>query len=150
MKSKRKALKSLIQSKVVDISDYRSMRLGKASRKLAIVSDQPEFAAGLKSQLEAQAEVQIFDGRFSLEQGLKSGEWDGIVLDHRSLKDDALTLCEKLKKNAKSDEMFVVIISENGDKDLVRTGYEKGCDEWITRLDDASHLSRLLMHHLAG
>lgn len=150
MKSRRKALKSLISEKIVNISDFRSMRNGRQARRLAVVSDNKVLCDGLTEQLKGQAEVVTFDSRFSLEQGLKNGEWDGVLLDQRSLKDDALSLCEKLKKNSKLEDLFVVIVSDKNDKDIVRTGYEKGCDEWITRADDVSHLARLLSHHLTG
>jgi len=150
MKSKRKALKSLISEKIVNIGDYRSMRSGKQARRLAVVSDNKELCDGLVDQLKSSADVVAFDSRFSLEQGLKSSEWDGVLLDQRTLKDDTANLCEKIKKGAKSDEVFVVIVSDTTDKDIVRVGYEKGCDEWITRADDVSHLARLLSHHLGN
>lgn len=150
MKSRRKALKSLTSEKIVNIADFRNIRNGRAQRRLAIVTDNKTMFEGLKEQLKAQADVFMFDSRFSLEQGLKTGEWDGVLLDQRLLQDDALSLCEKLKKNSKLEELFVVIVSDKNDKDIVRAGYEKGCDEWITRADDVNHLTRLLTHHLSG
>ena len=104
----------------------------------------------LNEQLQTSAEIQIFDSRFSLEQGLKNGEWDGVVLDERTLHEDALSLCEKLKRQNRFEDLFVIILSNDSSKEIVRLGYEKGCDEWITRLDDTNHLARLLSHHMAG
>lgn len=150
MRSRRKALKSLIAEKIVNIGDYRTMRNGKQARRLAVVSDNKALCDGLIEQLKPQADVVAFDGRFSLEQGLKNSEWDGVLLDQRTLKDDTANLCEKIKKSSKSEEVFVVIVSDKNDKDIVRSGYEKGCDEWITRADDVSHLARLLTHHLGN
>lgn len=150
MKSRRKAIKSLISEKIVNISDYRSIRNGRQSRRLAVVSDNKAMCEGLAEQLKANADVVVFENRFALEQGLKSGEWDGVLLDQRTLRDDALSLCEKLKKNSKQEELFVVIVSNVNDKDTVRAGYEKGCDEWISRADDVTHLTRLLTHHLSA
>ncbi len=150
MKSRRKALKSLISEKVVNIGDFRSLRNGRPSRRLAVVSESKALCDGLIEQLKAQADVVAFDGRFSLEQGLKSGEWDGVLLDQRTLKDDTFGLCEKIKRAQKSEEIFVVIISDKNDKDIIRQGYEKGCDEWISRADDVNHLARLLTHHLSN
>lgn len=150
MKSRRKALRSLISEKIVNIADFRSMRNGRQSRRLAVVSENKELCAGLSEQLKSHAEVVPFDSRFSLEQGLKSGEWDGVLLDQRTLKDDALSLCEKLKKSSKLEDLFVVIISDTNDKTVVRSGYEKGCDEWISRAEDVPHLARLLSHHLSN
>lgn len=148
MKSRRKALKSLIGEKIVSIADYRSMRNGKTARRLGVVTDNKALAEGLAEQLKLKAEVVTFDSRFALEQSLKSGEWDGVVLDERMLRDEAQGLCEKIKKNQKLEDVFVVILSEKSDKDTVRVGYEKGCDEWITKADDVTHLARLLSHHL--
>lgn len=149
MKSRRKALKSLTQEKVVNIADYRTIRNGRSLRKVAVVTNDQNLITELTAHLQNQAEIVGFDSRFSLEQGLKQGEWDGVLLDERLLQDDALTLCEKVKKQNKFEDLFVVIISDNSSKDLVRVSYEKGCDEWITRVDDANHLSRLLVHHLS-
>lgn len=148
MKSKRKALKSLTQEKVVSIGDYRSMRQGKSLRKIGVVTGDKTMFEGLHKQLNAQAELAIFDSKTSLETALKQGEWDGVLIDERHLHDEALNLCEKIKKTAKYEDLFVVIVSDKSTKDLVRVGYEKGCDEWITKVDDVAHLSRLLSHHM--
>jgi len=150
LKSRRKALRSLTQEKVVNIGDYRNLRNGRSLRRMAVVSTDKVLLEGLLPQLATQAEVVAFDGRFSLEQGLKNGDWDGVLLDERSLQDDTLSLCEKLKKQSKYEDLFVVIISDKGTKDLVRSSYEKGCDEWITRTDDMNLLARLLSHHMMG
>jgi DNA-binding response OmpR family regulator len=150
MKSRRKAMKSLVGEKVVKISDYRAMRNGRSSRRLAVVTDKKELAEGLTEELRSKAEVLVFDSRFALEQALKGGEWDGVVLDERVLRDEASSLCEKIKKNSKLEDVFVVILSELTDKEVVRIGYEKGCDEWITKAQDVTHLARLLSHHLNG
>ncbi len=150
MKTRRRAIKSLLSEKVVNIGDYRSIRNGRSIRRLAFVSSDKAMFEKLCGELKDQAEFQFFETRFSLEQALKNGEWDGVVLDERNLNEDALALCEKLKKNFRQEEMFIFILSEKASKDIVRLGYEKGCDEWITRLDDAAHLARLLAHHLGG
>lgn len=150
MKSRRKALKSLTQEKVVNIGDYREIRHGRTLRRIAVVTENKPLFEQLVSQLQGQAELHHCDSRFSLEQSLKLGEWDGVILDERLLHEEALTVCEKLKKQSKSEELFVVILSDNNSKELVRQGYEKGCDEWITRFDDANHLAKLLTHHLGG
>ncbi len=149
IKARRKAMRSLLQGKVVNISDYRTLRTGRGSRKIALVSDNKVLVAGLKESLKNDAEVVDFEGRFSLEQALKSGEWDGIVLDDRTLKDDTLVLCEKLKRHGKFEDVFLMIVSLNDSKDVVRLGYEKGCDEWVTKPDSVEHVSRLLSQHLS-
>lgn len=149
MKSRRKAIRTLAQEKIVNIGDYRNLRNGRSARRLAVVTTDKPMADGLKEQLASQAEIVVFDSRFSLEQALKTGEWDGVLLDERTLHEDTLSLCEKIKKNSKSEELFVVILSDNSSKDLVRQGYEKGCDEWITKTDDVPHLARLLVHHIS-
>jgi DNA-binding response OmpR family regulator len=150
MKSKRKALKNLTQEKIVNIGDYRDLRNGRSVRRLAVVTTDQDMIERLQPELQTQAEISVFDGRFSLEQALKTGEWDGVLLDERTLHEDALSLCEKIKKQTRAEELFVVILSDQSTKDLVRAGYEKGCDEWITRVDDVPHLARLLSHHLVG
>ena len=149
-KSRRKALKSITQEKVVNIGDYRHLKSGRTVRKVAVLSTNQAMIEGLTKQLEKEAELDVFDTQVALENGIKKGEWDGIVLDHRDLKDDTISLCEKLKKTGKLEEVFVVILSDDDSKDTVRVGYEKGVDEWITRLDDLDHLAKLIAHHLSS
>ncbi len=149
LKTKRKALKTLLQEKVVSIGEYRDLRSGRGARRIAVVSTDKEMCKGLTQYLEGKAEIVEFDSRFSLEQALKQGEWDGILLDERTLHEDTLSLCEKLKRQNKLDDIFVIILSGNSSKEIVRLGYEKGCDEWITRFDDVNHLARLLSQHMA-
>lgn len=149
IKARRKAMRNLLQGKIVNISDYRSLRTGRSTRKIAVVSDDKILLSGLKEKLKDDAEVLDFDSRFSLEQALKSGDWDGIVLDDRTLKDDTLVLCEKLKRQGKFEDIFLMILSTNDSKDAVRVGYEKGCDEWVTKFENVEHVSRLLSQHLS-
>lgn len=148
MKSKKKALKSLTQSKVVSIGEYRSLRQGREAQCLAVVTQDQKFFEEVKKSLPAFLDVRHFDGRFSFEQAVKSKEWDALILDERQLKDEALSLCEKLKRQSQMDELLVVILSNDSSKDRVRQGLEKGCDEWVTKPEDVLSLARLLDHHL--
>lgn len=148
VKSKKKALKSLTQSKVVSIGEYRSLRQGREAQTVAVVTKKAEFFDNLKKQLPEFLDVRLFDGRFSFEQAVKSKDWDVLILDEREMKDDALSLCEKLKRQAHMDELLVIILSEDSSKERVRAGLEKGCDEWLTKPEDVPGLVRLLDHHL--
>ena len=148
LKARRKALKNLLQEKVVNISDFRSLATGRAVRRIAIASADKSLAEGLISRLKGVAEVSAFESRFLLEQALKSQEWDSVVLDERTLVDDTMALCEKIKRQGKGDDVFVMILSENSSKEVVRQGFEKGCDEWVTKLENIDHLARLLSQSL--
>ncbi len=149
LKARRKALKSLLQEKVVNIADFRSLASARAVRRIGVVSGDPTLTEGLQTKLQGVAEVSIFDSRFTLEQALKANEWDAIVLDERTLVDDTLTLCEKIKRQGKGEEIFVMILSEKSGKDLVRQGFEKGCDEWVTKFESVDHLARLLSQSIS-
>lgn len=149
LKARKKALKSLLQGKVVNISDYRSLRTGRSLRRIAMASTDKDLVQGMTDKLKEDAEVIVFDSRFSMEQALKTGDWDGIVLDERTLKDDTLTLCEKLKRQGRFEDVFLMILSANSEKDVVKQGYEKGCDEWVTKFDSVEHVVRLLSQHLS-
>ena len=46
------------------------------------------------------------------------------------------------------DTLDYFAVEDIGDKDLIRRGFEKGCDEWITKIDDSQGMIRLLGHHL--
>jgi CheY-like chemotaxis protein len=148
LKTRRKALKSLLSEKVVNIGDYRSLRSGRGMRKIAMVTNDQQIVKGLQEELGDHVELAVFDSRFSFEQALKQNEWDIALLDERVLRDDTLTLCEKIKRQNKLDDLFVIILSPNASKDLVRQGFEKGCDEWVSKFDDARHLARLLSQHI--
>lgn len=149
LKSKKKAMKSLTQSKVVDIADFRSLQTGKEPQKVALVSADKNYAEELRGVLPEGLALLAFDSRFSFEQALKSNDFDALILDERNLHDDALSLCEKLKRQNHMDELIVLILSEDKSKEKVREGLEKGCDEWVTRVDDYTALARLLDHHLS-
>jgi len=150
VKSRRKALRTLSQEKVVNIGDYRHLKTGHNIKQMAFVTKDKALFEGVKAQLEELAEVTFFDSIFALEKSLKKEEWDGIVIDHRDFSDEVIVLTEKLKKEAKMEDVFVVILSNDSSKEVVREGYEKGIDEWITRLDDEEYLAKLLSHHLSG
>ncbi|MDB5037326.1 MAG: hypothetical protein JWQ35_854 [Bacteriovoracaceae bacterium] len=150
LKTRRKALKTLLSEKVVSIGDYRNLRSGRSLRRVALVTTDQELIKVLSANLISQAEIIPFDSRFSFEQAIKQGDWDSALLDQRILKDDTLPLCEKLKRQNKLEDLYVIILATDSSKDAVRQGYEKGCDEWITRFDDLNHLARLLSQHIAG
>ncbi len=148
MKSKKKALKSLTQSKVVSIGEYRSLRQGREAQSIAVITKEKAYFETIKAGLPSFLDVRHFDGRFAFEQALKSKEWDALIIDERELKDEALNLCEKLKRQNHMDELLVVMLSDDSSKDRVRAGLEKGCDEWLTKPEDVQGLVRLLDHHL--
>lgn len=150
MKTKRKALKTLLSEKIVNIGQYRNLRNGHGVRRIAMVTTDQPMLKGVQEQLGSLVEVSGFDSRFSFEQALKQHEWDVVLLDERALRDDTLVLCEKLKRQSKLEDLFVVILSPNISKDFVRLGFEKGCDEWISRFDDPVHLARLLSQHISN
>jgi DNA-binding response OmpR family regulator len=124
------------------------LRQGREAQCLAVVTQDQKFFEEVKKSLPAFLDVRHFDGRFSFEQAVKSKEWDALILDERQLKDEALSLCEKLKRQSQMDELLVVILSNDSSKDRVRQGLEKGCDEWVTKPEDVQSLARLLDHHL--
>lgn len=146
--SKRKALKDLTQSKVVDIANYRDLKQGREAQLLALVSDDKDFIKEFKEQLPEDVECHAFETRFAFEQALKSKEWDSVILDERSLKDDALLVCEKIKRQNKMEELIIIIFSDEAAKERVRKGLEMGCDEWVTQAEPKG-LLRLISHHLA-
>ena|GEM_PF-4839641 len=150
VKSKRKSIKSLAQSKIVNIADYRDLQKGQEAQSIAVLTKDEKLFSSLKEILSDNLNVCQLDSRFALEQSLKSNqEWDAILIDERDLKDEALNLCEKLKRQNKMDETILFILSDDSSKDRVRSGLEKGCDEWVTRLSDMSGVARLLDHYLS-
>lgn len=149
MKSKRKAIKDLAQSKIVNISDYRELQTGQEAQRIAIVTPNQEYFEKLRQEFPEALHIERFEGRFAFEQSLKSQqEWDAVLLDERDLKDEALQICEKMKRQNRQEELVLFILSEDASKDRVRTGLEKGCDEWVTRVEDTSGIVRLLDHHI--
>lgn len=149
LKTRRKALKNLLSEKVVNIGDYRSLRSGRGLRKVAMVTTDEALIKALRAELGEAIELAAFDSRFSFEQSLKQNEWDVALLDERALRDDTLTLCEKIKRQNKLEDLFVIILSSNTSKEIVRQGFEKGCDEWVSKFDDTAHLARLLLQQMA-
>lgn len=148
-KSKRKAIRDLAQSKVVDIANYRSLSRGREAQQLALISSDQAMISELKKLLEPNRELQVFDGRFSLEQAVKSTDFDAVIIDERLLQDEALQLCEKLKRQSQLEELVILILSESSDKERVRESLEKGCDEWVSRLDDLPGFVKLVDHYLS-
>lgn len=146
--SKRKALKELTNSKVVNISDYRDLKQGREAQSLAFISKDENFFKELQEQLPSHVELVLFESRFAFEQALKSKEWDSVILDERSLSDEALQLCEKLKRQNQMEELILIIISEDSNKERVRKGLELGCDEWMTQVEPQA-LARILSLHLS-
>lgn len=146
-KSRNKDTESLLQEKVVDINSYRTIQSKREDLQFAIVSESKELYETLREHIGNKAIVQHFDSPFSFEKGLKETQFDVILLDERSTHEEALQLCEKLKRQSDGDEVSVLIVSDNNDKKRVRKGYETGCDEWITRLDDLPYLANLLVYY---
>lgn len=148
VKSKKKAIRNLAQSKVVDIGDYRDLQGSQESQKIAFISSDQDLFTSFVESLPKNIESERFDSRFDFEKTMKSKDWDALILDERSLKDEALNLCEKLKRQQMMDELVVFILSEDTTKEKVRSGLEKGADEWVSGEQSASSLIRLLDHHL--
>lgn len=149
VKSRKKAMKDLAQSKIVNIKDYRSLRQKRDARKVVVVSGNETLVEQMKNALPQGVELKHFENRFAFEQGNnKNADWDVLFLDERELEDEAIQLCEKIKRQSKMEDVVVFILSEKSDKEKVREGFEKGCDEWVTKLDDIESVVGLIDHHL--
>lgn len=149
MKSKRKALKGLAKDKIVDISDFRKLQSQKSMLRVGFITQDESLIEALKEKSDEKFELAVFDGRFAFEQKLKKDAFDALLIDERVAETDAIGLCEKLKRQLSLDELVVFILSNDKAKEKVREGLEKGCDEWVTRLDDPAGLVRLIEHYLS-
>lgn len=116
---------------------------------IALVGQSEELYEALKKALPEEVEFVLFDSRFSFEKAVKDKEWSAVLIDETSLKEDAVALCEKLKRQNRMEELVVIILSDAAPKDQVRQAFEKGADEWVGRLEDPNGIIRLLDHHVS-
>jgi len=107
-------------------------------RKILIADDEPHILELLKLILQGKYEVAaVEDGMQALEY-LKSNRPDLIILDVMMPRLNGYELCEKLKKDPKTKDLKIAMLSaKTQEKDIVK-GLRLGADYYITKPFDPS------------
>jgi DNA-binding response OmpR family regulator len=102
--------------------------------RVLLVEDDQEFAEMYQVKLEAEGyQVQVAqDGERGLELALTDAP-DLVFLDIRMPRMGGLELLERLRGDARTEEVPVVILSNYGEDELRKRGLELGALEWLIK-----------------
>jgi len=104
------------------------------SKKILIVEDDKDIARLLKHYLEKesyQTEV-VHTGALGLENALKITP-DLVILDLMLPEMDGLEVCKELRRNSKTSEIPIIILTAKGEETDKIVGLELGADDYITK-----------------
>lgn len=102
--------------------------------RVLLVEDDQEFAEMYRLKLEADGyEVQIAeDGEVGLRLAVDDPP-DLLFLDIRMPRLDGLDMLERLRAEEKTKEVPVVILSNYGEDELRKRGFDLGALEWLIK-----------------
>ncbi len=135
----------LAQQKVVDLSSYRDLQVQKRAVHVLVVDDDEIMRNALKRILEIDGyQVRTAQDGMELSQTLESSRLDLILLDVNLPWVDGIELCQILKTSpAYRDVPLVMISAKTGEEDIKRA-FKAGCDDYITKPFDVTHLSQVV------
>lgn len=99
-------------------------------KKIYIADDEADIRSLLKSFLEDDYEVEIFENGDKLFERFNESKADLIILDIMMPGTDGFTICSKIRK--RSEIPIILLTAKDMDADFV-TGFTMGCDDYFTK-----------------
>ena len=103
--------------------------------KIMVVDDSPAVREQVRSDLvgEGYEVVEAGDGRSALEWILANGPVQLIICDLNMPRLDGFGLCEELKRQEKTAQIPVFMLTSQSDNSLKQKGKELGIKAWIIK-----------------
>jgi CheY-like chemotaxis protein len=107
----------------------------KAQHSVLVVDDDPEIVTFLATLLELEGiESQVATSAAAALERLDGGTLPGLVLLDIAMPDrDGLDLCRELKKDPRSRDVPVFVVSARPGKDVVERALAAGAEEFIRK-----------------
>lgn len=123
--------------------------MDKNKKKILIVDDEPDLVAELTLRLEAEGwdVIPAYDG----EEGLKKVENehpDIVLLDIVMPKLSGYQVCRKLKKDPKTKDIPIIILTAKSDESAKFTAKDIGSDDFIIKPYDGDMLVKKIRGYL--
>jgi two-component system response regulator ResD len=103
-------------------------------RRVLVVDDESDIRliVGLNVELAGMQFGQAANGSEAM-QMLRSGEWDGCILDLAMPKTDGYTVLKELKSDGTLDQIAVVVLSARGTPQAAMEALEAGAHAHLTK-----------------
>ena len=116
--------------------------------KILVIEDEEGIRKFIARALESSYEIHLAAGG---EEGLKQAHWvkpDLILLDLRMPGMDGLTVLAKLKGNPQTSGIPVVIVSVQGETDMLLECQRAGATDHVIKPFDIENLRRVIQRQL--
>lgn len=120
------------------------------SYRILIVDDNPKNLQVLGKLLqEMKYEIEFaINGRSALDW-LESSRFDLLLLDINMPEMDGFEVCRKIRINAEFDNLPIIFLSANTDRESILKGFEQGAQDYITKPFDGRELIVRVGTHIA-
>lgn len=118
--------------------------------RILIVDDNPKNLQVLGKLLqEMKYEIEFaINGKSALEW-LESGQFDLLLLDINMPEMDGFEVCRKIRINPVYDNLPIIFLSANTDRDSILKGFEQGAQDYVTKPFDGRELIVRVGTHLS-
>lgn len=152
LRRKIEALKrqKIVQEKVVDLSNFRSLK-ERVSPTILVVDDDETVRYALKRMLETEGyKIILAQDGLELSKTLESTRLDMILLDINLPWVDGWELCELIKSHVHFKKVPLVIISARREKEDVDRAMAAGADDYITKPFEMNQMLSVVQNFLMG
>ncbi|MCY4381474.1 MAG: response regulator [Proteobacteria bacterium] len=143
IRSRIEAMKrqKLVMKKVVNLSDYRSLKKPVKTKNILVVDDDPIILSALKRVLEVKGYrvVVALDG-VELSHKLESARFHMFIIDINLPWVDGYELCKLIKSFPHYCDLPLILISSLSKKEDIDRGYQCGCDEYLIKPFDMNYI----------
>ena len=103
-------------------------------QKILIVEDEPEIAELIRMHMDRNGfqTVVVHSGKAGIDEIQRSMP-DCVLLDLMLPDLDGLEVCRRLRRNAETEKLPVIMVTAKGEESDVVTGIELGADDYITK-----------------
>lgn len=134
--------KKIAAQKVVNLSDYRSLKKRRDSFSILVVDDDRIILSALKRILEARGyRVLVARDGLELSQVLETSKLNMFLLDINLPWVDGYELCRLIKSHPLHRSIPLILMSALARQEDIDRGYRSGCDDYITKPFDMDHIT---------
>ncbi len=134
--------KRMVSKKIVSLNDFRELKKTVTTQTILVVDDDETMLSALKRVLEHENyRVLLAEDGIALSKILEATRFDLILLDINLPWIDGYELCRVIKSHYRLKNIPLVMVSARKTQEDIDKGYQSGCDDYVTKPFDVSHIT---------
>ena len=117
----------------IEDNDIIALKKSKSKRTLVFIDDDLDLGKYVRIELSDKYNVEICNNAKDAWKLITTVVPDAIIVDLIMPREDGVSLCKKIRKNAETNHLPVIILTSQTDEESERHCIESGADHYLTK-----------------